>query len=278
MIPGLAPGRRRVALGQRKPARQSTTGAREDIVVVQAYILIQTEVGKAADVAREIAEVKGVTMAEDVTGPYDVIVRAEARNVDELGKLVVARGAGRRRHHAYPDLPCGSPLTPIPTTSTRPQPTRPLRAALGAAIVLILTSGCTADSKEPVSVTAPNPTGPGRAQCQHLVDELPTKVDGLKPRGISPARALARAWGSPPAVLRCGVPQPAGLTAVSQCTEVDGVGWFAQSRAKDVLFTTIGRSVNVELKVPNDYRPQANALVDVAAAVKATTTNVRPCV
>jgi DNA-binding Lrp family transcriptional regulator len=60
-------------------------------VVVQAYILIQTEVGKAADVAREIAEIEGVTMAEDVTGPYDVIVRAEARNVDELGKLVVAR-------------------------------------------------------------------------------------------------------------------------------------------------------------------------------------------
>jgi DNA-binding Lrp family transcriptional regulator len=59
--------------------------------VVQAYILIQTEVGKAADVAHQIAEIKGVTMAEDVTGPYDVIVRAEARNVDELGKLVVAR-------------------------------------------------------------------------------------------------------------------------------------------------------------------------------------------
>jgi DNA-binding Lrp family transcriptional regulator len=60
-------------------------------VVVQAYILIQTEVGKAAEVALAIANVKGVTLAEDVTGPYDVIVRAEARNVDELGKLVVAK-------------------------------------------------------------------------------------------------------------------------------------------------------------------------------------------
>jgi len=69
----------------------SLTGRQEFSMVVQAYILIQTDVGKAADVAREIADVKGVTMAEDVTGPYDVIVRAEARNVDELGKLVVAR-------------------------------------------------------------------------------------------------------------------------------------------------------------------------------------------
>ena len=59
--------------------------------MVQAYILIQTEVGKAASVAKSIQDIKGVTNAEDVTGPYDVIVRAEARNVDELGKLVVAR-------------------------------------------------------------------------------------------------------------------------------------------------------------------------------------------
>ncbi len=60
-------------------------------MTVQAYILIQTEVGKAAAVAAAIADIKGVTMAEDVTGPYDVIVRAEARNVDDLGKLVVAK-------------------------------------------------------------------------------------------------------------------------------------------------------------------------------------------
>jgi DNA-binding Lrp family transcriptional regulator len=61
---------------------------------VHAYILIQTEVGKAASVAREIAGLDGVATAEDVTGPYDVIVRAEASTVDELGKLVVARIQG----------------------------------------------------------------------------------------------------------------------------------------------------------------------------------------
>jgi DNA-binding Lrp family transcriptional regulator len=57
---------------------------------VSAYILIQTEVGKAAAVAEQISALAGVTSAEDVTGPYDVIVRAEAGSVDELGKLVVA--------------------------------------------------------------------------------------------------------------------------------------------------------------------------------------------
>jgi DNA-binding Lrp family transcriptional regulator len=60
-------------------------------VVVQAYILIQTEVGQAAEVAREIAQLAGVTLAEDVTGPYDVIARVEAPSMDDLGHLVVAR-------------------------------------------------------------------------------------------------------------------------------------------------------------------------------------------
>lgn len=62
--------------------------------MVQAYILIQTEVGKAAAVASEIATITGVASAEDVTGPYDVIVRAEADTVDQLGQLVVARIQG----------------------------------------------------------------------------------------------------------------------------------------------------------------------------------------
>jgi DNA-binding Lrp family transcriptional regulator len=62
--------------------------------VVQAYILVQTEVGKAAAVAAEIADIAGVISAEDVTGPYDVIVRAEAEDVDRLGQLVVARVQG----------------------------------------------------------------------------------------------------------------------------------------------------------------------------------------
>ena len=63
-------------------------------MAVQAYILIQTEVGKAAAVAKAISDLTGVAQAEDVTGPYDVIVRAEAKNVDELGKLVVAKIQG----------------------------------------------------------------------------------------------------------------------------------------------------------------------------------------
>ncbi len=60
-------------------------------MAVSAYILIQTEVGKAAEVAGEIRAIDGVVSADDVTGPYDVIARAESATVDELGKMVVSR-------------------------------------------------------------------------------------------------------------------------------------------------------------------------------------------
>lgn len=59
--------------------------------MVQAYILIQTEVGRATAVAESIGRIQGVVTAEDVTGPYDVIVRAEAETIDDLGRLVVAQ-------------------------------------------------------------------------------------------------------------------------------------------------------------------------------------------
>jgi DNA-binding Lrp family transcriptional regulator len=58
---------------------------------VSAYVLIQTEVGKAAQVATRVAEIEGVVSADDVTGPYDVIARAEADSVDDLGKMVVSK-------------------------------------------------------------------------------------------------------------------------------------------------------------------------------------------
>ena len=59
--------------------------------MVQAYILIQTEVGRARDVAGAIADIPGVVRVDAVTGPYDVVVLTEAHIVDELGKMIVSR-------------------------------------------------------------------------------------------------------------------------------------------------------------------------------------------
>ena len=58
-------------------------------MTVHAYVLIQTDIGKAAHVADELDGIDGVTQAEAVTGPYDVIVQVEAPSMNDLGRMVV---------------------------------------------------------------------------------------------------------------------------------------------------------------------------------------------
>jgi DNA-binding Lrp family transcriptional regulator len=58
-------------------------------VTVHAYVLIQTDVGRAAHVAEQVNLVEGVVVAEGVTGPYDVIARAESPTMNDLGRMVV---------------------------------------------------------------------------------------------------------------------------------------------------------------------------------------------
>ncbi len=57
--------------------------------MVEAYVLIQAEVGMAEQVWGDVGKIGGVRSANVVTGPYDVIARVESANIDELGKLVV---------------------------------------------------------------------------------------------------------------------------------------------------------------------------------------------
>ncbi len=56
---------------------------------MRAYVLIQADTGRAADVAGAIRGLPGVISTEAVTGPYDVVVFVEAEDVDALGGLVV---------------------------------------------------------------------------------------------------------------------------------------------------------------------------------------------
>jgi DNA-binding Lrp family transcriptional regulator len=61
------------------------------MAMVEAYVLIQAGVGRSAEVADAVRKIPGVRFAEVVTGPYDVVVRAEAAEIDGLGKLIVAK-------------------------------------------------------------------------------------------------------------------------------------------------------------------------------------------
>ncbi len=57
--------------------------------MLEAFVLIQNEVGRSSHVARQIHDLDGVLRVDVVTGPYDVVVRAEADSIDELGKRVL---------------------------------------------------------------------------------------------------------------------------------------------------------------------------------------------
>ena len=59
--------------------------------MVSSYILIQTEVGKATQVTKMIQDIGGVVSVDGVTGPYDVIARAEANDLDDLAKSIVMK-------------------------------------------------------------------------------------------------------------------------------------------------------------------------------------------
>lgn len=57
--------------------------------MVEAYVLVQTEVGRADQVAQQLDGLDGVLSARAVTGPYDVVVHVGAQPLDDLGALVV---------------------------------------------------------------------------------------------------------------------------------------------------------------------------------------------
>ena len=59
--------------------------------MVEAYVLIHAEGGRSAAVADAVRKIPGARVADVVTGPYDVVVRAEAADLDGLAKLIVAK-------------------------------------------------------------------------------------------------------------------------------------------------------------------------------------------
>lgn len=118
--------------------------------------------------------------------------------------------------------------------------------------------------------------------CGKLRDALPELVDGLQRRPVQPEGAYAAAWGASPVVLRCGVEEPKAFDKYSSCQITDGVAWFIPDEQitgepVDIVMTTVDRSPVVEVSLPADHFPPANAMVDLAPAIKQTTQKTSTC-
>jgi hypothetical protein len=142
----------------------------------------------------------------------------------------------------------------------------------GGLLLTLLLSGCAGS----VDVDE-YPTVPGTdLDCKALIADAPRRVAGQD--SIEVPRQVAAAWGEPAIILRCGVEKPDALTPSSQCFDVRGVGWLAESTADGYLFTTIGRTFHVSVEVPKTYDPAADALADLATSVKKHDPEKEPCV
>jgi len=62
--------------------------------MVEAYVLIQTKVGDAGRVARDLRRLPGIISTDPVTGPYDVVARVEGSDLDDLGNVVAIHVQG----------------------------------------------------------------------------------------------------------------------------------------------------------------------------------------
>jgi hypothetical protein len=130
--------------------------------------------------------------------------------------------------------------------------------ALAAAVLAATTLACSRGSSA-VAVAVPNPGPAARRACEQLAQHLPESLgEGLSRRKTKPESPLVAAWGSPAAILRCGVPIDPGFKAGNQVIEVERdnakVGWYLVKRGDRAVWSTPLATVHVELVVPTRYQ------------------------
>ena len=118
-------------------------------------------------------------------------------------------------------------------------------------------TGCTKNAAVPADL--PTPGAAAARACEQLAKDLPESLgQGLSRRKTTPESPLLAAWGSPPAVLRCGVPVDAAYKTGDQVIEVGAEGktvdWYAVKRGDQVVWSTPLATVHVELIVPSKYQ------------------------
>ena len=60
-------------------------------MAAKAFVLIETMVGRSREVTAALRQLAGMKSVDMVTGPYDVIVVIEARNLSDIGDIVTGK-------------------------------------------------------------------------------------------------------------------------------------------------------------------------------------------
>ena len=60
-------------------------------MATKAFVLIESSVGKTKDVLAAVAKLPGVKSVDGVTGPYDIIVVLEGKDLTTIGEVVTSK-------------------------------------------------------------------------------------------------------------------------------------------------------------------------------------------
>lgn len=126
-----------------------------------------------------------------------------------------------------------------------------------------------------VTVAAPpSPDDRTQAACVKVFAALPVQLDGLSPRKTATDSSFVAAWGDPPIVLRCGVVKPSifGTPQAAQLVDVNGVLWQPDPGRSATVYTSVDRSVYVEVTVPAGQDQPLSRLAPALSSLPATCT------
>jgi Protein of unknown function (DUF3515) len=146
-------------------------------------------------------------------------------------------------------------------------------------LAFVLTAGhsstSTAKPLPAVTIVAPpTPTDAVTAACTKVFEKLPVQLGTLNPRKTDSDSSFVAAWGNPAIVIRCGVARPpaAAFSSGAQTLGIDDVLWLPQPQKSQVVYTTIDRSVSIEVTVPANQDQPLSLLAPAVDALPAICT------
>jgi hypothetical protein len=126
-----------------------------------------------------------------------------------------------------------------------------------------------------VTVAAPpSPAAATADACVQVFAKLPVQLGSLAPRRTDTDSSFVAAWGDPAVVVRCGVAKPAvfGSPDAAQLLDVNSVLWQPDPQKARTVYTTVDRSVYIEVSVPAGVDQPLPLLAAAVQALPATCT------
>lgn len=112
-----------------------------------------------------------------------------------------------------------------------------------------------AQSYPPVDVSPVPRSSTADRLCPGFLAKLPQRMDGQGRRRVNAEQSYFLAWGSPPIIVQCGVPRPAGFTVGTQTIDIappkstTAVRWFETGSSG--VWTAVDRAVYIAVTVPD---------------------------